>query len=708
MQYQLRKIISVVLALLFVQQIQAMLPEKRQHITDSLNAILPRLDNTSDSLEILYNLMDVASKDDRANAAIRAYVVARRTDNMEARADLLRRIANYSLHSDSIQTRALEEASRLPKGDIRSETELFIKALRITTRARYTSGDERQRNLLALISEYKDMMREADSESDRFYDRLEKLYALCVYMGLATHGHMLVEYVDSLGREIEKLPPHMQSVRNLYYTNAAISYTSNEISDKAVAADKALLRVMDNLEAKNRENGREFSNYDLNRYNSYRRILSNYKVLTDDEVDYYYDKILEITRRNATAADDFSTSRRPTIYYYMAKKRYAEVLPILKSVIDYKSHEPFRRRFFRFMIEAARATGDNETLMQASQTYNNILENFINLRADESLRELQIVYHVSSLLDENHELRHYSRDNELARQKNFSFALMVLGAILVSAVVMVFVFYSRSRKLAKNLSLSNESLKTERDALRRTRDELIKARDRARQADRHKTDFINNMSHEVSAPLNTIVEYSQLIVENVDEKKRAYLERFAQAIDVSADLLRTLINDVLDMSSLDNSQLTVVKRPVGAKLLCETAIATRSLYSADGVKLVFDNAGDDETVIITDRRRVEQVLINLLSNASKFTERGEIHLGYKFIPSDRAVLFYVSDTGIGIPAEKRESIFERFVKLNRFSQGNGLGLAICRMIAKLLGGRIWVDTEYSGPGSKFNFQIPID
>ena len=285
---------------------------------------------------------------------------------------------------------------------------------------------------------------------------------------------------------------------------------------------------------------------------------------------------------------------------------------------------------------------------------------------------------------------------------------MVLGAILVVLLIVAVVFYMRSKRLAVNLGKSNETLKNERDTLRRTQDELIKARDRARQADRHKTDFINNMSHEVSVPLNTIVEYSQLIVENVDEDKRAYLERFAQAIDVSADLLRTLINDVLDISSLDNTQLSVVKHPVGVNLLCDTAMATRSLYAKEGVDMVFDNAGSKETVIITDRRRVEQVLINLLSNASKFTEEGVIHLGYRINQPEHLVTFYVSDTGIGIPEEKREVIFERFVKLNRFSQGNGLGLAICRMIAKLLGGRIWVDGTYPGPGTRVCFEIPTD
>ncbi len=710
MKQALKIILPVILALTASLQIEAMPPEKRQHLTDSLNAILPRLDNANDSLDVLYDLVDVADYQTRSDATLRAYEVSLRTDNIAARGDLLRRISNYNLSNDSMQALALEEAGRLPEGNIRFETELFIKTQRITGRARYTTGAERQRNLINLITNYKNMLHEERglSAEKRFYARLEKLYALCIYMSLSTRSHLLMDYVDSLGREIEKLPKDMLSIRNLYYTNTAIAYTNNEVYDKAIAADKLLLAVMDQLETSNHSKGREFSDYDLSRYNSYRRILSNYPVLTDREVEYYYDKIKEIARAHPDAESDFNNSRRPTIYYLMAKKRYAEALPILKTAIEDKRHEAFRRRFTAFIVEAAKATGDQQALLDASIEYNKLLEDFISLRADENLSELQVVYHVSSLLDENEDLRTNSRDSEIARQKRFSAILMCCGALLVVLLVVAIVFYMRSKKLAVNLGMSNVSLKNERDNLRHTQAELIKARDRARQADRHKTDFINNMSHEVSVPLNTIVEYSQLIVENVDVNKRAYLERFAQAIDVSADLLRTLINDVLDISSLDNTQLSVVKQPVGINLLCETAMTTRRLYAKEGVDMVFDNAGSQETVIITDRRRVEQVLINLLSNASKFTDSGIIHLGYRFHHPEHLVTFYVSDTGIGIPEEKREVIFERFVKLNRFSQGNGLGLAICRMIAKLLDGRIWVDGTYPGPGTRVCFEIPID
>lgn len=708
MQYIIRKIIPVVVALLFVAQAGAMKPARYKQVVDSLQSILPRLNTPDDSLKILYDLMDVAPVGERADAAIRAYVVSRRTDNIAARGDLLRRIANYSMQSDSLQTRALEEALKLPKGEVRDETTLFIKLVRITTRARYTSGEERQRNLKALIGKGKGTEWDGDDEKQRFYDNLERLYALCINMGLTTHGSMLVQYVDSLGSEIENLPPQMQSLRNLYYTNAAITYTTNEIPEKAVEADKTLLRVVDAMETMNREAGREFSNYDVARFNSYRRILSNYKVLSDEDVDVYYNKALEMGRRSASVAAEIQRGRRIHIYYLMAKKRYDEVLPILKSVVDLKTHEAFRRQFLSYMIEAAKATGDNQTLLEASQAYIGILEGFIKLRADESLRELQVVYDLNSLMDENYELRQNSISDNRMRQKSFSLALVALGVVIVVMVMMALISYYRNKKLATNLRLSNESLKNERDNLRRTQDELIKARDRARQADRHKTDFINNMSHEVSAPLNTIVEYSQLIVDNVEENKKAYLSRFAQAIDVSADLLRTLIHDVLDMSSLENSQLSVMKRPVEVKLLCETAIATRNIYVNEKVKLVFDNAGDPDTVVITDRRRVEQVLINMLSNASKFTEEGSIHIGYKVNKIERTVTFYVEDTGIGIPPAKREAIFERFVKLSRFTQGNGLGLSICRMIAQLLGGKIWVDPDYPGPGTRFKFRIPMD
>lgn len=126
-----------------------------------------------------------------------------------------------------------------------------------------------------------------------------------------------------------------------------------------------------------------------------------------------------------------------------------------------------------------------------------------------------------------------------------------------------------------------------------------------------------------------------------------------------------------------------------------------------GVTISFEQENAPDVYITTDSRRVEQVLINLLSNAAKFTSEGTISLSYIIDRPNNSVTFAVSDTGIGIPEGKEEEIFDRFRKLDRTTQGSGLGLAICRMIADLLGGSVRVDTSHKGKGANFLFTIPI-
>ena len=141
--------------------------------------------------------------------------------------------------------------------------------------------------------------------------------------------------------------------------------------------------------------------------------------------------------------------------------------------------------------------------------------------------------------------------------------------------------------------------------------------------------------------------------------------------------------------------------------ICRFTIQSVSKHVAPGVSLVFDNDNDPDVIIRTDPRRLEQVLLNMLMNAAKFTESGKINMAYQLSDDKTKITFSVTDTGIGIPRGKEEVIFSRFEKLNSETQGNGLGLYICRLIADLLKGEIKVDADYR-KGARFLFTIPIN
>ena len=229
--------------------------------------------------------------------------------------------------------------------------------------------------------------------------------------------------------------------------------------------------------------------------------------------------------------------------------------------------------------------------------------------------------------------------------------------------------------------------------------ELLEAKVKAEQSDQLKTAFLANMSHEIRTPLNAIVGFAKILPEITDEMERASI---INIIDTNSDQLLMLINDILDLSKIEAGTIEFVDIPANLTDLCQNIYCTLIEKTAPGVQLVFEGAFDN-LVTLCDPGRLSQVIVNLITNAIKFTKEGVIRYGYR-LREDR-VEFYVADTGLGIPEDKLSTIFTRFTKLNSFIAGTGLGLAICRMIVERQHGKIWAESKL-GEGSIFRFNFP--
>ena len=264
-----------------------------------------------------------------------------------------------------------------------------------------------------------------------------------------------------------------------------------------------------------------------------------------------------------------------------------------------------------------------------------------------------------------------------------------LAGIIVSVLFLIFLLVLGWKKIfrLKRSQMRQEAMK-----------------EKAVQAIQRKNMFLSNMSHEVRTPLNAIVGFSAVLTdedESFDDESR---REFSEIIKVNSFQLLKLINDILDFSDFENDNITFNIRTHDAVKLCnevvETVMASRKLE----VEMRFDT---DLSVLMldTDDARLRQVLINLLVNATKFTEQGSIVLELKMADAGTA-LFSVTDTGCGIPPEKQHLIFERFEKLNDFVQGRGLGLSICQLIVKYMNGKLWVDSGYTR-GARFCFTHPL-
>jgi PAS domain S-box-containing protein len=252
-----------------------------------------------------------------------------------------------------------------------------------------------------------------------------------------------------------------------------------------------------------------------------------------------------------------------------------------------------------------------------------------------------------------------------------------------------------------------------RDVTRRKEAErqIILARIKAEKNDQMKSAFLANMSHEIRTPLNAIVGFSQILLDDGITAKEQ--EQFYEYINQNSNLLINLVNDIIDLSKLESNQMLVREVEVDLNAVMEEmkVLAGNEKKIRDkGHLMIFvdKEITDDKARVLTDGFRLKQIISNLLINAIKFTTKGYIQFGYR-LQDNLTLLFYVRDTGIGIPRNRQQEVFQYFHQIDNAvtlaNTGTGLGLAICKRLVELMGGSIWLESE-TGRGTTFFFTLP--
>ncbi len=457
----------------------------------------------------------------------------------------------------------------------------------------------------------------------------------------------------------------------------------------------------------------------------------------DDEFRTCYDECLRQMKQYGIGWNE--TARRLRVYRLVLDKDYEQALKAADSVGN-------KMEVYRLRREIYVKSGDYEQAYLYASVYNNYKDSLSRLVQSSDLAELtaqldnermkleaKVLEYKNTKLSlantqlaleqsqshaelekinaENSKLVLENRNLELARlnveaerqkailkeqqvvsQHQIVVLSLVALILLLFTCFLIFYLYKRRKSMA---------------ALQEKNQELTVARDRAEQSDKMKMFFIQNMSHEIRTPLNAIVGFSQMLslpeMEFTEEEK----SEFSLRIQQNSDLLTTLVDDLLDLASLESGKYTMRLEPHSCNAVCQSAIATVEHRKPENVKLYFTSDVADDYLIVTDEKRLEQVLINFLTNAEKHTEQGEIHLHCSLSEIAGKITFSVADTGSGIPEDKADSIFERFNKLDAFKQGTGLGLNICRIIAERLNGEVRLDRNYTG-GSRFLLILPLN
>lgn len=285
--------------------------------------------------------------------------------------------------------------------------------------------------------------------------------------------------------------------------------------------------------------------------------------------------------------------------------------------------------------------------------------------------------------------------------------------VVITTLLLFYMTQNHIKKLKKAELLTqqkSEELELQNKLYRKLNEELNIAKEKAEESDRLKTAFLQNMSHEIRTPMNAIMGFSDLIAEYYDNRPK--LEAFSQIISQRSKDLLAIINDILDIAKIESGQLPVNYEVCNLEALFSELLIffneNKKHKEKENISFSIRKIPDSSlSLIITDKVKLKQILINLIGNAFKFTEEGQIVVGCE-VNKENKLKFFVSDTGIGIPIDKQSAIFERFFQINnnknKLNSGTGLGLPIVKGLLDLLEGEIWLESE-PGKGSTFHFTI---
>jgi signal transduction histidine kinase len=666
---------------------------QRIRLKDSLVKILNSSTIAKDNLSAAYkrkvnlllNICDLSVDDSSMFAyADKLYNMASKQHDLNGQIDAL--VILCTDEQPELQ-RYLNVALRLPKNNRSREiSELFRYRILINSKEAATDNS-RTKLIKELIKKYSQNVYSND------YERVGDLLVLCKLISLSTRGELYSKYIAYADKAIKALPPNGGNILSLfYYTQSATFYASHDMQKEALAADMQLLKIYNILEASYKSQGRAYLTMNQYRYLCYRRLLTYSRVLSGKQLDMVFKTLKELAAADPVLYNDLYASNSIGLArYYYGKKEYKKAIPYLDAAIKSNADSLQWRMLetLKMRVKAGVALNDTTNLHESLVRYANYLKKSKEAGITEKEAELEVLYDLSHMRER--------ANNRLL------FLIIMSVVILVLAIAVVFRLLMRSRRMKSSLKSAQQKLQEEKKIISSTMVDLMKAEDLANKANNLKTMFLQNMSHEVRTPLNSIIGFSQLLASSGKEMSPSDAAAYVDLISKNSNLLITIISDVLDISTIETGEMKFIPTDFSANEICTASIKSVEKNVRPGVSISFCKHEND-VKMFADIQRVQQVILNYLTNACKFTEKGSIVLDY-FTDSDK-ITFSVTDTGIGIPEDKMDLIFNRFEKLNTFSQGTGLGLNICRLIANKLKGKAFIDKNYRG-GSRFLFEIPI-
>lgn len=428
------------------------------------------------------------------------------------------------------------------------------------------------------------------------------------------------------------------------------------------------------------------------------RILSNYDLLTVNEVDSIYEHTMEMVDSDEVSRGTYEISLRPTIFHAAKHGDTHTMLPLLKQAVDADYNTRIRPRLLKLLTQTAQAEGDYETLRDAAVEYSRSLESTIDRRNIENWRELQILYDIYKIKEE------YQK-RELAMRNHMLLITAIATLVLISLAIALVILWRRSHRSRLEAVKAHDELLREHAELKETTEQLTQARDEAKLAERIKDAFIRNMNEEVKQPVNAMLEYTHLIVDCSDALDRPYLKQYADIVSLNAETLSNIIQNMLTLAQVDNNSITTHPSREQLSRICSAAIKSIQPLTNGGAKITLDPKAPDIMVQV-DKNLLTQVLWQVLSNAVKHGQNSDVLVSYTTDPASNTLNISVADSGPGINPKYADDIFNRFTRIDKSVPGTGLGLNLARSLTEVMGGTLRLDTSYTR-GARFIITLPL-
>ena len=668
-----------------------------ERLIATLSERLAKADNAADSIQFIYDIHDLTHTADRMPLVKQLYELAGRTGNHTVQLDMLRQwaILGAMASNDSIVSEALSLVDTLPDSEDRRQTRTFILASKASAH-RYKSDAERSTHLRQLLKVFVDLPDDADP-----YERAATLFTLTEILSKETQGELLSEYLDYLDKAITAMPTLPNNyLRIKFNVIAAPSYSHNDETTKSIKADRSQLLTINQMLKFNRADGRFYKNFDIARYKCLRRLLLNYECLSDSDIHDYYAQVVEIAGRNPDVAADCQSDPSICLGMLVRRGKYDEALNAAKRIAADASGLYDRRRALRQLIDVADMAGDSLVRRQAENRNYYLMEEYMTHKANERVRELQILYDVNAL-------RRQSAATRLRNTRNTLLALTVITvmlALLLGAVC--FRLISRNR-LIKRLKAENADLQSQAGEIERLRAEVDSLTEKCRTCESDKVQLISYISHELATPINAIIDYTQMIVENAREETKGFMHHFASVVDVNARILQEVANDVQEFSMIDTHRVPTRRIPVDANILTEIPCDSIKPQLPQGVSVRFTPSTGPDNTIITDPRRVQIILLSTLAHLIRITDSGTIDITLDIDRKKQTCSFIITESGKHLPDEEINEVMNNWNRFDPDARIEGLGLPNCKMMLDALNGTLIHDTDFTD-GLRLVLTIPIN